>query len=85
MSLLMAIGPKSQPNHPKRLEYPCGEETFMDLILKFSADDAGASAVEYGLLVACIALIIATGVSSFGLALKNSFADSTTKMFGGGG
>jgi Flp pilus assembly pilin Flp len=55
----------------------------MDLILKFSADEAGAPAVEYALLVACIALIVATGISSLGQALKNSIADSKTKMFGG--
>jgi Flp pilus assembly pilin Flp len=55
----------------------------MDLILKFSADEAGASAVEYALLLGCIALLIVTSISSLGLALRNSITDSTTKMFGG--
>ena len=34
----------------------------MDLILKFSADEAGASAVEYALLMAFIAVAIAASV-----------------------
>jgi Flp pilus assembly pilin Flp len=55
----------------------------MDLILKFSADEAGAPAVEYALLVACIALIVMTGISALGVTLRNSITNSTTKMFGG--
>lgn len=45
----------------------------MDMILKFSADDAGASAVEYGLLVALIAVTIVSSVSAFGAKLATLF------------
>ena len=43
----------------------------MDLILKFSADDTGAPAVEYAILLACIALAIAAAVRSFGSVIAN--------------
>jgi Flp pilus assembly pilin Flp len=80
----MAIEPGTQtkPREIIRLT-PCGEENVMDLILKFSGDDAGASAVEYGLLVALIAVAIISSVTTFGLAIRDSLATSTTKIFGG--
>jgi Flp pilus assembly pilin Flp len=63
---------------------PPGEETIMDQLIKFSWDEAGASAVEYAFLLAFIAVAIAASVMTFGVALRDSFVNSTTKMFGGG-
>ena len=54
----------------------------MDLLVKFSGDEAGASAVEYAFLVAFIAVAIAASVMTFGNAVKASFETSTFKMFG---
>ena len=45
----------------------------MDLIIKFSADEAGASAVEYALLMAFIAVAIAGSVTTFGTAVAGLF------------
>ena len=45
----------------------------MDLILKFSCDEAGAPAVEYAFLLAFIAVAIAATVRTFGLAVANLF------------
>ena len=72
----MAIKPKPNKNQLKTLDYPCGEETVMDLILNFSADEAGASGVEYAILVAFIATIIATSVSTLGSKVINCFSIS---------
>ena len=36
----------------------------MDLIIRFTCDEAGASAVEYALLMAFIAFVIITSVTS---------------------
>jgi Flp pilus assembly pilin Flp len=36
-------------------------------------DDSGATAVEYGLMVAFIALVIIAGVTAFGLSVKGLF------------
>jgi Flp pilus assembly pilin Flp len=54
----------------------------MDLLGKFSCDEAGASAVEYALLLAFIAVAIAASVLTFGQAIRDSFTTSKTKMFG---
>jgi Flp pilus assembly pilin Flp len=45
----------------------------MDLILKFSYDEAGASAVEYAFLLAFITVAIAASVRSFGTTVANLF------------
>ena len=68
----MAIEPEAQPKPPETSRLtPCGEETVMDLILKFSADEAGASAVEYALLLAFIASVIIGSVSALGTTVVN--------------
>ena len=70
----MVIEPGAQPKPPEASRLtPCGEETVMDLIMKFTTDEAGASAVEYGLLLAFIALAIVTSVRTFGAAVVNLF------------
>jgi pilus assembly protein Flp/PilA len=46
--------------------------------------DDGASAVEYGLLVALIAVVIATTVVLLGVALSNKFSDACTAVGGAG-
>ena len=38
----------------------------MDLILKFAADEAGATAVEYALMLALIASVIIGSVATLG-------------------
>jgi pilus assembly protein Flp/PilA len=43
-------------------------------------DERGASAVEYGLLVAGIAALIVIIVFAFGGVLKHIFADTCTKV-----
>jgi len=48
----------------------------MDLIIKFTCDEAGASAVEYGLLLTFIAVIIAGSVGALGTTLVNCFGIS---------
>jgi Flp pilus assembly pilin Flp len=45
----------------------------MDMILKFSADEAGASAVEYSLLLAFIASVIIGSVSALGTKVVTLF------------
>ena len=70
----MAIEPVAQPQAPEysRLT-PCGEETPMNLIIQFTCDEAGASAVEYGLMLALITLAIIGSVTIFGGFVKGLF------------
>jgi Flp pilus assembly pilin Flp len=63
---------------------PCGEETNMDLITKFTWDEAGAPAVEYAFLMSFIAVAIAASVTTFGAAIRDIFTLVSTKFPGGG-
>ncbi|WP_028645748.1 Flp family type IVb pilin [Nocardioides sp. URHA0020] len=46
-------------------------------------DEAGASAVEYGLLVAGIAALIVAVIFLFGGMIKNTFSDTCTTIQSG--
>jgi pilus assembly protein Flp/PilA len=45
----------------------------MESIRNFWQDESGATAVEYGLLVALIACVVISTVTSLGNGLKNKF------------
>ena len=45
-------------------------------------DERGATAVEYGLMVGLIAIVIIAAVILFGDALAASFQDDCTQIFG---
>lgn len=44
-----------------------------NLLKKFLVDDSGASAVEYGLLVALIAVVIIGAVTALGTNIQSKF------------
>ena len=50
----------------------------MDRIKNFFTDESGASAVEYGLLVALIAVVIITAVGTLGTNLTGKFDAAAT-------
>lgn len=45
-----------------------------NLISRFAKDESGATAIEYGLIVALIAVVIVTAVTSLGGKLNTAFA-----------
>jgi len=45
----------------------------MSTIKRFMTDESGATAVEYGLLVALIAVVIITAVTTLGTNLSSKF------------
>jgi pilus assembly protein Flp/PilA len=51
----------------------------------FILDEEGASAVEYGLLVALIAVAIITAVMSLGTKLSDTFTNVANTIGGGSG
>jgi pilus assembly protein Flp/PilA len=55
----------------------------MEQIKKFFNDESGAAAVEYGLLVALIAVAIVTTVGLLGGAVKDTFDSATTGLGSG--
>ena len=46
-----------------------------NLIARFVKDESGATAIEYGLIAALIALAIMVGATSLGNALNAKFSD----------
>ncbi len=52
----------------------------MEQIKNFFKDESGASAVEYGLLVALIALVIITAVRALGTNLNNKFSTAGSAL-----
>ena len=52
----------------------------MEMIRNFLKDEAGASAVEYGLLVALIAVVIITAVQLIGTNLSSKFNTVATTV-----
>ena len=50
----------------------------MERIRNFLKDESGASAVEYGLLVALIAVVIITAVQTLGTNLNTKFQAAAT-------
>lgn len=55
------------------------------LVTRFLKDESGATAIEYGLIAAGIAVAIITAVNSLGTTLNGVFGDVNTKLSGGGG
>ncbi len=52
----------------------------MERIKNFFKDESGASAVEYGLLVALIAVVIITAVTALGTSISGQFSSAATAI-----
>lgn len=50
------------------------------MVLKFWNDESGATAIEYGLIAAGIALAIITVVNSLGTTLNEKFSSISTSL-----
>jgi pilus assembly protein Flp/PilA len=52
----------------------------MNLISRFVRDESGATAIEYGLIAALIAVVIITAVTAVGTALSTTFNSLQAKV-----
>lgn len=52
----------------------------MNLISRFVRDESGATAIEYGLIAALIAVVIITGVTAVGTKLSTTFNTLSTNL-----
>ena len=52
----------------------------MNLISRFIRDESGATAIEYGLIAALIAVVIITGVTAVGTNLSATFTTLSAKL-----
>ena len=51
-------------------------------VSKFMSDESGATAIEYGLIAALIAVVIISAVTTLGTTISAKFAAVTTGMTG---
>jgi pilus assembly protein Flp/PilA len=56
------------------------ESNMKTLVLKFLKDESGATAIEYGLIAAGIAIAIITAVQGVGTALNTNFTTISTSL-----
>jgi pilus assembly protein Flp/PilA len=47
----------------------------MKSLIRFCTDDSGATAIEYGLIAACISVVILIAVQGIGTNLKSTFTN----------
>ena len=47
----------------------------MSLLRRFLNDESGATAIEYGLIAALIAVVVVTAVTTIGTKLKTSYGN----------
>ena len=53
-----------------------------EFLNRFAADERGATAIEYGLIVALIAVVIITAVTTLGNKLNNGFKKINNGLVG---
>ena len=51
-----------------------------NLVTKFASDESGATAIEYGLIAALIAVAMIVGATSVGTAINAKFNSVATKI-----
>jgi pilus assembly protein Flp/PilA len=56
------------------------EERKMERIRNFFKDESGATMVEYGLMVALIAVIAMVGAATLGTAVNTKFGEASTSV-----
>ena len=50
-------------------------------ISRFAKDESGATAIEYGLIVALIAVVIISAVTTLGKNLKGALTNASTAIY----
>ena len=56
------------------------ELTMLQIFRNFTADESGATAIEYGLIAALIAVVIITGLTAVGTSLNTMLGTIATTM-----
>jgi pilus assembly protein Flp/PilA len=50
-----------------------GDQAMSKFVTRFMKDESGATAIEYGLIVALIAVVIITAVTAIGTSMSDKF------------
>ena len=65
-----------QQNTARRRQHEW-EMSHMNMFKRFLKDESGATAIEYGLIAALIAVVIILAVTNLGTEVKDTFEDVT--------
>jgi pilus assembly protein Flp/PilA len=57
-----------------------GDQAMSKFVTRFAKNESGATAIEYGLIVALIAVVIIGAVTSVGTALSGKFQTIATSL-----
>jgi len=52
------------------------------IVTRFIKDEGGATAIEYGLIAALVAVVIIVGLTSLGTTLNGTFSNVATNVSG---
>lgn len=52
----------------------------MNIFSRFVRDESGATAIEYGLIAALIAVVVISGISMVGTTLSSTFTSLATSL-----
>jgi pilus assembly protein Flp/PilA len=66
--------------HSAKISLAKGREGKMKKLIKFLKDEEGATAVEYGIMVALIAAVIVTIVGTLGTKISSAFQTVVTAL-----
>jgi len=53
------------------------------LVVRFVADEAGATAIEYALIAVGLSIVIVAAVNSIGTSLSSTFSSISSQLGGG--
>jgi pilus assembly protein Flp/PilA len=62
---------------------PCGEETIMELIFRFTRDEAGTAALEYAIILTILGIALMASMSTISTALSGIFTHVSGHLTGG--
>lgn len=51
-----------------------------NIFKRFAADESGATAIEYGLIAALVAVVVITALTTLGTNLKTTFTNVATEL-----
>ncbi|AHY54256.1 fimbriae associated protein [Bradyrhizobium japonicum SEMIA 5079] len=76
------MGGAGKPKRPDHLSASCTlwEQSMKNLVSRFVKDESGATAIEYGLIAAGIALAIITVVNNLGSSLNTKFGSISSSL-----
>jgi pilus assembly protein Flp/PilA len=62
-----------------------GEKNMSKFVTRFLKDESGATAIEYGLIAALIAVVLVSALQLVGTSLKGAFTTISTSVSGATG